>query len=81
VEGISDLFGPLVQQYQSLDELRALIDRGLHAPSLSREDLDSARAIGVANSFKARARTISDFMTSSYEEICQQRLVAPQGPR
>lgn len=81
VEGISDLFGPLVQEYQSLDDLKALIDRGLHDPSLSREDRESSRAIVEANSFKARARTISDFITSSYEEICQRRLVAPLGPR
>jgi GT2 family glycosyltransferase/spore maturation protein CgeB len=76
VEAISDLFGPLVKQYKSVEELKALIDEGLHgSPEHNRERAASARAISDANSFKARAKTISDFITSSYDEICRQRLI------
>lgn len=81
VEGISELFGPLVQQYQSLEQLRALIDHGLHEHSWSQEDRELARAISEANSFKARAGTISGFLTNSYEEICEQRLVTSLAAR
>ena len=73
VEGISDLFGPLVKQYKSPEELKALIDQGLNGSSV--QDRAAAEAISNANSFKARARTISDFITGSYDEICRQRLV------
>jgi GT2 family glycosyltransferase/spore maturation protein CgeB len=81
VEGISDLFGPLVQQYRSPDELRALIDKGLQRASVSENDREMARAISEANSFKARAKTISGFLIGSFEEVCRQRLESPPGPR
>jgi len=75
VEGISELFGPLVKQYRSVEELRALIEEGLRGPEVpDAEQVASARALCQANSFRARARTISDFITGAYDEICQQRL-------
>jgi spore maturation protein CgeB len=75
VEGISDLFGPLVKQYKSPDELKALIDEGLLRSYQPDGDRATARAISDANSFQARARTISDFIANSYDEICRQRLI------
>jgi len=81
VEGISDLFGPLVQQYRTPDELRTLIDKGLERTSVSENDREAARAISEANSFKARAKTISDFLMDSFEDICRKRLEYPPVPR
>jgi O-antigen biosynthesis protein len=75
VEGISDLFGPLVKQYKSADELKALVDEGLHRSSAQDGEKAAARAISEANSFQARARTISNYVTNSYDEICRQRLI------
>ena len=74
VEGVSDLFGPLVKQYRSLDELKFLIAEGLTG-TIAREGAE-AQAIAEANSFKARAKTISNYITSSYDDICRQRLIS-----
>ena len=73
VDGISDLFGPLVKQYKSVDELKELIDEGLRGSTVQ-DHAQEALALCQANSFKARAKTISDFITKSYDEICHQRL-------
>jgi GT2 family glycosyltransferase/spore maturation protein CgeB len=74
VEGISDLFGPLVKQYGSVDELKELIDAGLRGSTVPDPTQPAVQSLCRANSFKARAATISDFITNSYEEICRQRL-------
>ena len=75
VDGISDLFGQLVKQYRSVDELKALIDEGLRGSSVQDGAHQAARSLCQANSFKARAATISDFITNAYQEICRQRLI------
>jgi len=57
VEGLSDVFGPSVQTYRDVAELRRLTtDPGAWAS----DDViaANARAVGAANSFDARARTL-----------------------
>jgi O-antigen biosynthesis protein len=75
VEGISDVFGPLVKQYQSPEELKAFVEEGMRGAASRESDVADARVISEANSFQARAKTISDFITTSYEKICRERLV------
>jgi GT2 family glycosyltransferase/spore maturation protein CgeB len=75
VDGISDLFGHLVKQYRSVDELKKLIDEGLRGSSVEDHAPQAVLSLCQANSFKARAATISDFITNSYDEICHQRLI------
>jgi GT2 family glycosyltransferase/spore maturation protein CgeB len=77
VDGISELFGPLVKQYRTREDLKRLIEEGLKGPSLNPGN-EEALAVSSANSFRARARTISDFIRGSYERICSERLAEPE---
>jgi len=75
VEGISDLFGSRVKQYKSSEELKRLIEEGLQGPNGQGNVTTTPQVVCEANSFKARAKTISDFIVTSYDQICAERLV------
>ena len=75
LDGISDRFGHLVRQYRSVDELKELINEGLRGSSVQDHAPQAVLSLCQANSFKARAATISDYITNSHDEICHQRLI------
>lgn len=72
VDGISNLFGPLVKQYQTRDDLKRLIEEGMNGSSLSHHRAEALSA-SHANSFRTRAKIISDFIRNNFDSICSQR--------
>jgi GT2 family glycosyltransferase len=76
VQGISEVFGPLVHQYRSLVELERLIDLGLKSTAQLPQDRQIAQSVCAANSFRVRAKTISDFLNDNYDAICKRRSVS-----
>jgi GT2 family glycosyltransferase len=58
VPGIADIFGPSVQTYRSLDELKFLLHPDCDAWADEHTLLESARSIATHHSFAARARTL-----------------------
>lgn len=73
VEGISDVFGPLVKRYRSRSKLGTLIEQGLNDSPHASRDKQLAKSVSEANSFTVRAKVVSDFLAGNFEEICQQR--------
>ncbi|PCC35777.1 glycosyltransferase [Glutamicibacter sp. BW77] len=74
VSGLSDVFGSMVQVYESLDELRWLCSpEGLAAFGTGEERAAQARQVLEQHSFQARARTL----TQDVREWLLQRNVKP----
>jgi O-antigen biosynthesis protein len=76
VEGISEVFGPLVHQYHSLVELERLIDLGRKSTAQPPQDRQIAQSVCADHSFRVRAKVISDFLNDNYDAICKRRSVS-----